>query len=186
MEITSILESAEEAMMKAIDHCHVELGKIRTGRASTSLLDSIRVDYYGSMVPLTQVANVSTPDATMIVVQPWEKGMINTIDRTIQQANLGLNPSNDGNVIRLPIPPLTEERRRELVKVAKRVAEESRVGVRNARRDGMDMLKKAEKDEHLSEDMRKSGETEVQKLTDKYIAEVDKIFADKEKDIMTV
>lgn len=173
-------------MKKAIDHCHIELGKIRTGRASTSLLDSIRIDYYGSMVPLSQVASVTTPDATVIVVQPWEKPLINTIDRAIQAANLGLNPSNDGSVIRLPIPPLTEERRRELVKVAKKVAEESKVGIRNARRDAMDMLKKAEKDEHLSEDMRKTGEADIQKLTDRFISEVDRIVADKEKDIMSV
>ncbi len=173
-------------MKKAIDHCHIELGKIRTGRASTSLLDSIRIDYYGSMVPLSQVASVTTPDATVIVVQPWEKPLINTIDRAIQAANLGLNPSNDGSVIRLPIPPLTEERRRELVKVAKKVAEESKVGIRNARRDAMDMLKKAEKDEHLSEDMRKTGEADIQKLTDRFIGEVDRIVADKEKDIMSV
>lgn len=186
MEIKTILTDAEDGMKKAIDHCHIELGKIRTGRASTSLLDSIRVDYYGSTVPLSQVASVTTPDATMIVVQPWEKNLINTIDRAIQAANIGLNPSNDGSIIRLPIPPLTEERRRELAKVAKKVAEESRVGVRNARRDAMDMLKKAEKDEHLSEDMRKTGEAEIQKLTDKYIAEVEKVFAEKEKDIMTV
>lgn len=186
MEIKTITASAEESMKKAIDHCHIELGKIRTGRASTSLLDSIRIDYYGSMVPLSQVASVTTPDATVIVVQPWEKPLINTIDRAIQAANLGLNPSNDGSVIRLPIPPLTEERRRELVKVAKKVAEESKVGIRNARRDAMDMLKKAEKDEHLSEDMRKTGEADIQKLTDRFISEVDRIVADKEKDIMSV
>ncbi len=173
-------------MKKAAEHCHIEFAKIRTGRASTSLLDSVRVDYYGQMVPISQVASVSTPDATMILVQPWEKNLIGPIDRAIQQANLGLNPNNDGTVIRLPIPPLNEERRRDLVKVAKRVAEESRVGVRNVRRDSMETLKKAEKDEHMSEDARKGGEAEVQKLTDRYIAEVDKALHDKEQDIMSV
>lgn len=173
-------------MKKAAEHCHIEFAKIRTGRASTSLLDSVRIDYYGQMVPLSQVATVTTPDATMIMVQPWEKNLIASIDRAIQQANLGLNPNNDGSVIRLPIPPLNEERRRELVKVARRIAEESRVGVRNARRDAMDSLKKAEKDEHMSEDARKSAEADTQKMTDRYIAEIDKALHDKEQDIMSV
>jgi ribosome recycling factor len=186
MDVKEILHSAEEGMRKAIDHCHIELAKIRTGRASTNLLDSVRVDYYGSPVPLSQVSSISTPDATVIVVQPWEKNMIGPIDRAIQAANLGLNPTNDGSIIRLPIPPLTEERRRDLVKMAKKVSEESKVGVRNARRDAMDLLKHAEKDEHMSEDARKGAEADVQKLTDKYIAEVDHIVGEKEKDIMTV
>lgn len=186
MEVKQILTSTEGEMKKALEHCHVEFGKIRTGRASTSLLDSVRVDYYGQMVPLSQVATVTTPDATMILVQPWEKNLVPPIDRAIQAANLGLNPTNDGTIIRLPIPPLTEERRRELAKVAKRVAEDTKVGVRNARRDAMDLLKKAEKEEHMSEDMRKGGEADVQKLTDKYIEEVDRFLADKEKDILSV
>jgi len=186
MEVQQILDAAEQVMRKAVEHCHIEFAKIRTGRASTSLLDSIRVDYYGQMVPLSQVATVTTPDATMILVQPWEKKLVSVIDRAIQAANLGLNPTNDGTVIRLPIPPLTEERRRELAKMAKKVAEDSKIGVRNARRDAMDMLKKAEKEEHMSEDVRKGGEADVQKLTDRYIDEVDRILADKEKDILSV
>lgn len=186
MEVQQILASAEEVMKKAIEHCHIELARIRTGRASTNLLDSVRVDYYGQMVPLSQVATVTTPDATMILVQPWEKKLVQAIDRAIQAANLGLNPTSDGNVLRLPIPPLTEERRRELVKVAKKAAEDSKIGVRNARRDAMDQLKKAEKEEHMSEDVRKGGETDVQKLTDRYIEEVDRVLAEKEKDIMSV
>jgi ribosome recycling factor len=186
MEVKQILNDAEDVMKKAIDHCHIELAKIRTGRASTSLLDSVRVDYYGQMVPLSQVATVTTPDASMILVQPWEKKLVPAIDRAIQGANLGLTPSNDVSVLRLPIPALNEERRKELVKVARKVAEESKVGVRNARRDAMDELKRAEKDQHMSEDMRKGGEADVQKLTDKYIAEVDKVLADKEADILTV
>jgi ribosome recycling factor len=186
MEVNQILKAAEDEMRKAIDHCHIEFAKIRTGRASTNLLDAIRVDYYGQMVPLSQVASVSTPDATMILVQPWEKKLVPVIDKAIQAANLGLNPASDGSIIRLPIPPLNEERRRELAKVAKKVAEDSRIGVRNARRDAMDALKKAEKDEHMSEDMRKGGEADVQKLTDRYIEEVDRILAEKEKDILAV
>jgi ribosome recycling factor len=186
MEVKQILATAEEGMKKAIDHLRIELGKIRTGRANPAVLDSVRVDYYGSQVPLSQVASVTAPDATMIVVQPWERTMIGPIDRAIQAANLGLNPTNDGTVIRLPIPPLTEERRRDLAKGARKIAEESKVGVRNARRDAMEHLKHAEKDEHMSEDMRKGGEEDVQKLTDRYIAEVDKIYAEKEKDILSV
>jgi len=186
MDLNQIIQHAEGAMKKATDHCHIEFAKIRTGRASTSLLDSVRVDYYGQLVPISQVASISTPDATMIVVQPWEKTMIAPIDRAIQAANLGLNPNNDGSIIRLPIPALNEERRKELVKVAKKVAEESRVGVRNVRRDAMEALKKAEKDAHLSEDARKGGEIDVQKLTDHFIAEIDKALHDKEADIMSV
>ncbi len=186
MEVKEILASAEEEMKKAIDHCHIEFGRIRTGRASTSLLDSVRVDYYGQMVPLSQVATVTTPDATMILVQPWEKKLVQAIDRAIQAANLGMNPTSDGNVIRLPVPPLTEERRKEMVKMARKVGEDSKIGVRNARRDAMDLLKKAEKDQQMGEDMRKGGEADVQKLTDRYIEEVDRILADKEKDIMAV
>ncbi|MBL7986615.1 MAG: ribosome recycling factor [Chlorobi bacterium] len=186
MDVTLILLEAEEGMKKAIDHCKIDFAKIRTGRATPSLLDSVRVDYYGSMVPISQVANVTTPDATMIVVQPWEKNMIGPIDRAIQAANIGLNPANDGVVLRLPIPPLTEERRREIAKMAKKVAEDSKIGVRNARRDAMEALKKAEKEEHMSEDARKGGEADTQKLTDRYIAEIEKLFAEKEKDILSV
>ena len=186
MDIKQILDTAEQVMKKAVDHCHIELAKIRTGRASTSLLDAVRVDYYGQMVPLSQVASVSIPDATMILVQPWEKKLVPMIDRAIQAANIGINPTSDGTVLRLPIPPLNEERRRELVKMTKKVAEDSKIGVRNARRDAMESLKRAEKDEHMSEDVRKGGEADVQKLTDRYIDEIDRTLAEKEKDIMTV
>lgn len=186
MEIKEILSTAEASMRKAVEHCHVEFGKLRTGRASVSLLDTVRVDYYGQLVPLSQIASVSTPDATQILVQPWEKNMLGPIEKAIKAANLGLNPTNDGTIIRLPIPPLTEERRRELAKLAKKISEESKVGVRTARRDAMEQLKKAEKDEHLSEDARKGGEVDVQKLTDRYIAELDKHYQDKEKDILSV
>ncbi len=186
MEVKQILASAEEGMKKAIEHCRIEFGKIRTGRANPAVLDNIRVEYYGQPVPLSQVASVSAPDATMLLVQPWEKNMVPAIDRAIQAANLGINPTNDGSVIRLPIPPLTEERRRALAKSAKAVAEDSKIGIRNARRDAMEMLKLSEKEQHMSEDMRKGGEDDVQKLTDKFIAEVERIYAEKEKDIMSV
>jgi ribosome recycling factor len=186
MDIKEILNDAEQEMKRAVEHCHIEFAKIRTGRASTSLLDAIRVDYYGEMVPLSQVASVTTPDATMIMVQPWEKKLVPAIDRAIQAANIGITPSSDGTVLRLPIPPLSEERRKELVKMTKKVAEEARVGVRNARRDAMEALKCAEKEEHMSEDMRKTGEADVQKLTDRYIDEVERSLAEKERDIMTV
>lgn len=186
MDTKQILSHAEQEMKKAVDHCLIEFAKIRTGRASTNLLDSVRVDYYGQMVPLSQVASVTTPDATMILVQPWEKNLVPVIDRAIKAANLGLNPNNDGTVIRLPIPPLNEERRKELAKVARKAAEDSKVGVRNARREAMEALKHAEKDEHMSEDIRKAGEADVQKVTDRYITEIDKHLAEKEKDIMSV
>lgn len=186
MEINDVLNSSEEAMMKAVDHARIDLSKIRTGRASTGMLDSVMVDYYGAPTPLSQVANISTPDASMILVQPWEKTMVGPVERAIMAANLGLTPNNDGSVIRLSVPPLTEERRREIAKQAKHIVEESRVGVRNARRDAMERLKKAEKEAHLSEDLRRGAEDSVQKLTDKYIAEIDHLFEAKEKEIMTV
>ena len=186
METSEILKTAREGMERAIEHAKIEMSKIRTGRASTAMLDSVQVDYYGTMTPLSQVASLSTPDATVVVVQPWEKNLLGAIEKAIQAANLGLNPNNDGTTIRLPIPPLTEERRREIAKQAKQVAEESKVGVRNARRDAMEKLKKAEKEDHLSEDLRRGAEDDVQKLTDTHIGEVDKIYAAKEKELMTV
>lgn len=186
MAINDILKAAEEAMSKAVDHARIELARIRTGRASASMLDSVHVDYYGSPTPLSQVANVSTPDASMIMVQPWEKALVGPIERAILAANLGLTPNNDGTVIRLSVPPLTEERRRDIAKQAKHIVEESKVGVRNARRDAIERLKKAEKEENLSEDLRRGGEDDVQKLTDKYTAEIDRLFEVKEKEIMTV
>ncbi|MCB0713899.1 MAG: ribosome recycling factor [Ignavibacteriae bacterium] len=186
MEVKTILNEAEVGMKRALDHAHIDLSKIRTGRASVSMLDSVNVDYYGAMTPLSQVANISTPDATAIVVQPWEKTMLGPIEKAILAANLGMTPNNDGQIIRLSIPALTEERRREIAKQAKQIAEDSKVGVRNARRDAIDHLKKAEKEDHLSEDLRRDGEGSVQALTDKYIAEIDKVFAAKEKEILTV
>lgn len=186
MEVNTILKESEEKMKKAIEHAAIEFSKIRTGRASTSVLDSIQVDYYGTMTPLSQVASLATPDATVITVTPWEKGMLDPIERAISAANLGFTPNNDGQMIRLPVPPLTEERRREIAKQAKSIAEDSKIGVRNARREAMDELKKAEKEEHLSEDLRRDGEIDVQSLTDRYVSKIDELYASKETEIMTV
>ncbi len=179
------LEEAKEHMNKAVDHVEYELTKIRAGKASPQMLDGIVVDYYGNPTPLTQVANVNTPDARTIVVQPWEKNMIPVIEKAITDANLGINPQNDGSVIRLNIPPLTEERRKDLVKKVKAEGEAGKVAVRNIRKDVNEKIKKLQK-EGVSEDEVKVGEAEVQKLTDSFILKIDKHIEVKEKDIMTV
>lgn len=186
MPIPDILQQTAASMQKAVDHFQNELKKVRTGRASASLLDDIRVDYYGTPTPLGQVATVNVPDARSIVIQPWEKSMLGEIEKAIRQSDLGLNPNNDGTIIRVPIPPLTEERRRDIVKMCKKDAEESRVAVRNIRRDQLEALKKAEKEEHFSEDDRKRAEDDVQKLTDKHVKMIDELLAKKEKEVMEV
>jgi ribosome recycling factor len=163
-----------------------ELIRIRTGKATTNLLDGIKVDYYGTLTPISQVGNLSTPDIHTITVQVWDKGTLPLVERAIINANLGLNPINDGNLIRIPIPALNEERRKELVKLVKKYAEDGKIAVRNVRRDEIERLKKAEKDEHFSEDDRKHAEGEIQKLTDKHIKEIDLIVQQKEKEIMEV
>jgi len=184
-EIELILEDAKERMDKALEHLDNELGKIRAGKANPKMLEGVLVEYYGSMSPLTQVANLSTPDPRTIAIQPWEKQIIGAIEKAILSANLGLNPDNNGEIIRINIPPLTEERRRDLVKQAKKECEDAKVSVRNTRRDSNDELKKLIK-EGLSEDLEKDAEAEVQKLTDSYIKKVDGMFEVKEKDILTV
>ncbi len=181
-----ILSHAEEKMKKAVEVVRQELVKIRTGKATTALLDGIKVDYYGTPTPLNRVANVSTPDVHTISVTPWEKNIIGVIEKAIQAANLGLNPVNDGALIRVPIPPLNEERRRELVKLTKKFGEEGKIAIRNVRRDAIEHLKKAEKGEHMPEDERKRSEQEAQKLTDKHIKDIDALLAQKEKEIMEV
>ncbi len=186
MPSKEILKNAEDRMKKAVEVVREELIKIRTGKATTALLDSVRVEYYGSMVPLNQVANISTPDVHTISVQPWEKNMVAPIDKAILNANLGLNPINDGNVVRVPIPPLNEERRKELVKLVRKFGEDGKIAVRNVRRDAIEHLKKEEKDKHMPEDERKRSEQEAQKFTDKYIKEIDNLLALKEKEIMEV
>jgi len=179
------LDDSTEQMNKAVAFTELELTKIRAGKAMPSMLDGIHVDYYGTPTPLSQVSNINTPDARTLVVQPWEKTMLAPIEKAILDANIGLTPQNDGNIIRLNIPPLTEERRRDLVRKVKDEAEKGRVAVRNIRKEANDTIKKLKAD-GVSEDEIKAGEAEVQKLTDKYIAKVDQLADAKEKDIMTV
>jgi ribosome recycling factor len=182
--INDITTDAEEGMKKAVDSFKRDLQKIRTGRANTSMLDGIKVDYYGTPTPVNQVATVQVVDARLITVKPWEKAMVAVIDKAIRASDLGINPVADSELVRLPIPPLTQERRKELAKVVGKQTEEARVAVRSARRDAMDMIKDAEKDKQITEDERKKGETKVQELTDKYIASVEDIAKAKEKEIM--
>lgn len=185
MSVEATIASAKEMMNKAINHLEAELVKIRTGKATPSMLDSVMVEYYGAMTPLNQIANINTPDARTIVIQPWEKNKLQDIERAIINSNLGLAPQNDGSIIRITVPPLTEERRRDMVKIAKAQGEETKVGIRNARRDALEQIKKLQK-EGLSEDIAKDTEAKIQNLTNEYIAKVDEHVAKKEKEIMTV
>lgn len=184
-EVKLVLEDATDKMDKALDHLDRELSKVRAGKANPKMLDGVMVDYYGAMTPLAQVANINTPDPRTIAIQPWEKGMIPVIEKAIMAANLGMNPDNNGELVRINVPPLTEERRKDLVKMAKKLAEDSRIGIRGARREAMDEFKKLLK-EGLPEDMEKDAEDQAQKLTDRYMKKVDEMFEAKEKDIMTV
>ncbi len=184
-EVTFVVEEAEEGMKNALTHLDREFQKIRAGKASPAMLEGVRVDYYGSMTPIDQVSNINTPDPRQIIVQPWEKAMLVPIEKAILAANLGFNPQNNGEVLRIMVPPLTEERRRDLVKKAKTEVENAKVTVRNIRRSAMDSGKKLEK-EGIPEDEIKNLEKEIQNLTDSYISKIDKMFEAKEKDIMTV
>jgi ribosome recycling factor len=184
--IPQIRIESEERMQKALEVLRHELASIRTGKATTGLLDGVKVDYYGKLSPLSQIANVSVLDVHTLAIQPWDKSMVEPIQKAIQTTSLGLNPIKDGERIRVPIPPLNEERRRELVKLTKKFGEESKVAIRNIRRDTIEHLKKAEKAEHLSEDERKRGEGEIQKMTDKYTKDIDGLLGIKEKEIMEV
>jgi len=181
-----ILKQTEEKMHKAAEVVRHELVKIRTGKATTALLDGVKVDYYGSPMSLNQIANLSVLDVHTISIQPWDKNMVGPIEKSILAANLGLNPVGDGAAVRVPIPPLNEERRKELVKLVKKFAEEGKISVRNVRRDAIEHLKKSEKADHFSEDERKRAEVEAQKLTDKFIKDIDALVALKEKEIMEV
>lgn len=176
----------EAQMQKTLEKMRADFNTLRTGRASTSLLENVRVEYYGALTPLNQVASVAAPEARTLEIRPWDKGVLAAIEKAIQKSDLGLTPSNDGNVIRLQIPTLTEERRRDLIKAVRKMAEEYRVALRNERRDAVDQLKKAEKAKELSEDDRQSGEQEIQKLTDAYVKRADELLAGKERDIMAV
>ncbi len=184
-EAIKVIDSAENKMKKAIEHLENELRVVRAGRANPALLSGVMVDYYGTLTPLSQVASVGSPDARTIVVQPWEKKMIDPIEKAIMAANLGFNPQNNGESIRIMVPPLTEERRKELVKQVKHEGETARVSIRNARRDAIEEIKKLQKN-GLPEDAAKDAEAKVQKITDTYNKKVDEILEKKEKEILTV
>lgn len=184
--INDIKQSAEQKMQKSIEALKVDLGKVRTGRAHTGILDHVQVDYYGSLMPINQVAAISLADARTITVQPWEKPMIAKVEKAIRDADLGLNPATNGDVIRVPMPALTEERRRDLIKVVRGEAEGAKVAVRNVRRDANDALKKLLKDKEIGEDDERRAQDEIQKLTDKFVAEIDKMLQAKETDLMAV
>lgn len=184
--VNDILAEAKSEMDKAVDAFHREIVTVRTGRANPSLLDSIRVDYYGSQVPVNQVASVTIPEPRLVVLQPFDKTVIPELEKAIQASSLGLTPSNDGNVVRLPIPQLTEERRKELVKVVHGMSEDCKVSVRNHRRDANDLLKAAQKDGEIPEDDAKRGTDQIQKLTDDYVKKIDDMLAEKEAEIMEV
>lgn len=182
-DVQFILDTAEEAMENALKHLEKQFVNIRAGKASPAMLGSVMVEYYGSQTPLNQVSNVNTPDGRTITVQPWEKSMLQEIERAIQIANLGFNPMNNGETIIINVPPLTEERRRDLVKQAKSEAEDAKIGVRSARKDANTEIKKLD---HVSEDLQKNAEIDVQEMTDKYVNKIDYILEVKEKEIMTV
>jgi ribosome recycling factor len=182
----AVYEDAKSQMEKALDAMRREFSSVRTGKASSSLLDSVRVRAYGSMMPLNQVATVSVPEARMLVVQPWDKGLMNDIERGIRDSNLGLNPANDGNIIRVPIPALNEERRRELAKQLHKFAEEGRVAVRHGRQEANKEIKQQQSDGTLSEDESRREQDRIQKLTDEYIAKIDQLLKHKEEEVMEV
>jgi ribosome recycling factor len=184
--ISDVKKTAEQKMTKSVETLKHDLGKVRTGRAHTGLLDHIQVDYYGTPMPLAQVGNVTLADARTIAVQPWEKKMIPVVEKAIRDSDLGLNPATSGDVIRVPMPPLTEERRKELIKVVRHEAENARVAVRNVRREANDHLKKLLKDHAVSEDDERHAQVDVQKLTDRFIAEIDRVLQQKEADLMAI
>jgi len=184
-DISNIMNESEEKMKMTLEFLEETFSRIRAGRSNPHILDGIRVDYYGSHVPLSNVATVTTPDAKSIVVQPWEKSMLKVVEKAIMDSDVGITPENNGEVIRLGIPPLTEERRRQLVKQTKQEAEDAKISIRNSRREGIDDIKKAVKN-GLPEDSGKNGENDLQKLHDKYIKKVDELFSDKEKEVLTV
>jgi len=184
-ELEFTLEEAKEGMQNALHHLEKEIQKLRAGKASPQMLDGVKIDYYGVMTPIDQTANISSPDARQIIVQPWDKGVIGLIEKAIQAANLGFNPKNEGEILRIVVPPLTEERRRDLVKKAKAEAENAKISIRNIRRLANESAKKLEK-EGVPEDEVDKLETDIQKVTDDFTSKVDKILEIKEKDIMTV
>ncbi len=184
--VDDVLSDAEASMQKAVERFKGELAKVRTGRANLSLLDNVKIDYYGTPTPLNQVASLTVADARLITIKPWEKNMLPIIEKTIRSSDLGLNPVADSELVRLPIPPLTHERRKELAKMIKKMTEEARIAIRSGRRDANDMLKDAEKEKEISEDECKSAQKKVQDVTDKYVGVVDGIGAKKELEILEV
>jgi ribosome recycling factor len=184
--IADVKKTAEQKMQKSLEALKVDLGKVRTGRAHTGILDHVMVDYYGNPTPISQVANVNLVDSRTIGVTPWEKKMVGAVEKAIRDSDLGLNPSSQGDLIRVPMPPLTEERRKELIKVVKGEAENAKVAVRNVRRDANATLKDMVKDKAISEDDERRAEEDIQKLTDRYIAEIEKMLQTKETDLMAV
>ncbi len=186
MSVGDIKKSAEQRMLKSIDSLKTDLGKIRTGRAHTGILDHVTVDYYGNQVPISQVANVSLMDARTIMVTPWEKKLVAAIEKSIRESSLGLNPAAQGDAIRVPMPPLTEERRKDLAKIVRAEGENARVAVRNQRRDANQSLKDLVKKKQLAEDEERKAQDDIQKLTDRHIAEIDKLVSTKESELMAV
>ena len=184
--IADVKKSAEQKMHKSVETLKTDLGKVRTGRAHTGLLDHLKVDYYGAMMPISQVANVTLADPHTIAMQPWEKKMVQVVEKAIRDSDLGINPATAGDVIRVPMPPLTEERRKELVKVVHKEAEATRIAVRNIRRDAITHLKELLKAKSVSEDDERRAQEDIQKLTDRFIAEIDKVLHAKEADLMAV
>jgi ribosome recycling factor len=184
--IADIKKTAEQKMGKSVETLKADLSKVRTGRAHTGLLDHIQVDYYGARMPLNQVANLALADARTVTVQPWEKKMVPVVEKAIRDSDLGVNPATSGDIIRVPMPPLTEERRKELIKVVRHEAENARVAVRNIRRDANEHLKKLLKDHAVAEDEERRAQEDVQKLTDRFIVEIDRVLAAKETDLMAI
>ncbi len=184
MTLQDLYKDTKEQMNKTIEAFKNQLSKIRTGRASAGLIDGVNVDYYGTPTPVNQVGSISVPDARTILIQPYDRSIINDIEKAIRVADLGFNPQNDGTVIRIPVPPLTEERRKEFVKMCKKYTEDFKVAIRNIRRDSIDQVKKMEKNKTITEDDRKKGEDEIQKITDEFIKKIDAIFDSKEKELM--
>jgi len=186
MTTTTILNDAREHMTKTVKSLAHEFTTVRTGRASSAVLEGIQIDYYGTLTPITQLAGVKTPEAQLLVIEPWDKSVLSAIEKAIQSSDLGITPSNDGSIIRLPFPQLTEERRKDLVKQCKKYAEDARIAIRNIRRDANAKLVRAEKDSEISEDELRRGEAEIQKITDSYIHDIDETLKRKEVEVMEV
>ncbi len=183
-DLNDVYKDVETRMKKSVESFKVEIARIRTGRASPAIFEGIKVEYYGTQVPINQVASIVAPEARLIVIQPWDKTAIGEIEKAIRKSGLGLNPQSDGNIIRVVIPPLSEERRQDLIKLVRKLAEEARVAIRNIRRDGIDKVKTMEKNKEISEDDKKKAEERIQKITDEHIEEVNKILKTKEKEIL--